>query len=220
MKLRLLPLLLALVLSSMLVLPDVQAQFDFNNPQSLRPWVSLIVGNNQFPDSWLIFPNVIYYLMLPFIAIVAVVYGIISDLRIFKYSRWVRGVLAVAMAGMTLPSGVLIQAVYSLYSIDAALAALAFGVVFFLGVILWAVGTFSRNLFGTVGEIQTAKRTNSMISELDRDIRDRQATLNNLNEMIRVGQAPNNVTQMIDNLQGQIRDMEARKKELKRASEF
>jgi len=172
--------ILAVVVSLNLILPAVYAQFNFGNSQSLRPWVEFIVGNNQFPNEWLVFPNIIYYLILPFVAIVAVVYGIISDLRIFRYTKWVRGVIAVAMAGMTLPSGWLIQAVLYLYSFNAAFAALAFGVVFFIGVILWAAGTTLRMTFGQISEVQIAKSTTNVISDINNQIRKNEADIDGL----------------------------------------
>jgi len=180
MKLGLLRLTLAVILPLALVLPAAHAQFTsggFPSFTSFKPWVQFIVGNNQFPDTWLIFPNIIYYLILPFISIVAVVYGILSDLRIFRYTRWVRGVLAVAMAGMTLPSGWLITAVLELYSFNAAFAALAFGLVFFLGVILWASGTFLRLTFQTVSEVQVAKATSDVIGDINKRIRQNEITI-------------------------------------------
>jgi len=171
MKFRLVPTLLAAVLSLNLLLPAVSAQFNFNDARSLRPWVELVVGNNQFPDSWLIFPNVVYYLILPFIAIVAVVYGIISDLRIFRHSRWTRSVISVAMAGMTLPSGALIQAVYNMYSFNAAFAAIAFGVVFFIGVFIWGIGTTTGSIFRTVNEVTVARAQGDETRALSGQIR-------------------------------------------------
>lgn len=169
MKLELLPLLFIGILAIGFSFPVAYAQFTvggFPSMDSFRPWIQFIVGNNQFPDSWLVFPNIVYYLVLPFISIVAVVYGIISDLRIFRYTRWVRGVLAVAMAGMTLPSGWLITAVLQLYSFNAAFAAIMFGIVFFVGVILWAAGTFIRMGFFPISEYSVAKAKNESLNDL------------------------------------------------------
>lgn len=188
MKLQTLPLLLFALFALLafnFLLPNVYAQLSiggFPSTTNFRPWVEFIVGNNQFPDSWLVFPNIVYYLILPFIAIVAVVYGIISDLRIFRYTRWVRGVIAVAMAGMTLPSGWLISAVLAFYAFNAEFAALAFGVVFFIGVILWAVGTTGRMAFGTVNEITQTKAQGSEINALTAQIRElRNQNINDIN---------------------------------------
>jgi len=183
---KLLFLLMAIVTFSTLLSQSAFAQLVGGYPSSttLRPWVELIVGNTSFPDSWLAFPNIIYYLILPFVAIVAVVYGIISDLRIFRRTRWVRGVIAVAMAGMTLPSGWLISAVLALYSFDAAFAAIAFGVVFFIGVIMWAVGTTVGMGLRTVSEYQVAKARTSSLGDLSKEIRDLEGELAQLTDEI------------------------------------
>lgn len=172
MRFKFLSLLVLTIFTLTLALPEVYAQFPIGGAggqTNLRPWVDFIVGNNTWPDSWMAFPNIVYYLILPYLAIVAVIYGIMSDIRIFK-SQNVRIFLSVSMAAMTLPSGVLISWVLTLYSFNAFFAAIAFGVVFFIGIIFWAIGRFFFLGFGIKGEYQAAKAAAKTLGSVNAEI--------------------------------------------------
>lgn len=94
---------------------------------------------------WLKVPQVLWYVILPFIAVFTVIYGFFKELRIFRHApNKVNIVLAFAMAMLLLPSGALTLIVTYLYAFSAAFAAIVFGVVFIIGVILWGIGTSWR----------------------------------------------------------------------------
>jgi len=120
------------------VLAQVGSLTGFDLPKT----IGFIVGDpniQQNHPEWLTIPNVIYYLIFPFIAIVAVIYGILTEIRIFRSAN-VKFILAFVMAGMSLPTGAMITTVYLLYTAGAWVAVVAFGVLFFIGTILWALG--------------------------------------------------------------------------------
>lgn len=98
--------------------------------------IGFILGNPNVPSDWLQFPNFIYYILLPFIAITTIIYGILSEIRIF-HSQNTRTILAIVMAAISLPSGFLIATVYYLFAISAWVAVGTFGALFIVGTLLW-----------------------------------------------------------------------------------
>jgi hypothetical protein len=169
-KVKMPPLVLAAIFSFTLLFPLVYAQQIIGTAgTNLRPWVEFIVGRTDWPDEFMLWPNIVYYLILPFMAIVAVVYGIMTDLRIFT-NQYVKIVLSVAMTGMTLPSGILITAVMTLYSIGASFAAIAFGVVFIVGVIFWAAGRFMFFGYGIKGQAEYGKQNAKLLKGIDQEL--------------------------------------------------
>jgi len=135
--------LTALVFS---ILPQaIFAQIGPAVPFDLNSMLSFVLGANiaQTHPEWLVLPNVIYYLVFPFVAIVAVIYGILSEIRIFRSAN-VKGVLAFVMAGMSLPTGAMITTVYYLYTFGAWVAVVTFGILFIFGTLLWGVGRGSQ----------------------------------------------------------------------------
>jgi len=216
MSFKIFPLLLIAFFALAFSLPVVYAQFPIGTGGAdLKPWVDFIVGNNKWPPEWIAFPNIIYYIILPFIAIVAVVYGIMYDLRIFR-SQNVRIVLSIAMAGMTLPSGALITSVLWLYSIDATLAAWAFGIVFFVGVFFWAAGKFLFFGYGTKGEIEMAKTRAELLKGVEQNLSTIRAQINEL-EMRKAeggGRLSGNLQGKLDKLKQQEIQTVGRKKAL------
>jgi len=97
------------------------------------------------PPEWLRVPQVFWYVILPFITVFTVVYGLMKELRIFRHvTNKIYVVLAFCFSMLLLPSGVLTYIVVNLYAFGAAFAAITFGVVFMLGVVLWGLATSWR----------------------------------------------------------------------------
>lgn len=110
------------------------------DPQALAQF--LFPGMNP---EWLRIPDVLYYVILPFIAAFTVIYGLLKELRIFRnVANKVNIVLAFVMAFMLLPSGVLTYIVTIFYAGSAFVGMMAFGIVFLVGIIIWAYGTSYR----------------------------------------------------------------------------
>jgi len=80
-----------------------------------------------------------YYVFLPFVCAYAVIYGILTELRIFRRtSRLVNVIIAGCMCFSLLPSGILTYIVTLFYAAGAFFGLIAFGVLFFIGTFLWA----------------------------------------------------------------------------------
>jgi hypothetical protein len=99
---------------------------------------NLIMGGNV-PSQYLQIPNFFYFIIFPFISIVTIIYGILSEIRIF-HSQNVKVILAVMMSAISLPSGALLWLVVAFFTLGAWAAVIAFGTLFFVGTILWALG--------------------------------------------------------------------------------
>jgi len=136
----------------------------------LAKTIGFVVGDpniQQTHPEWLQFPNVIYYLIFPFIAIVTVLYGVFSEIRIFRSSA-VKGTLAVVIAGMSLPTGAMITTVYYLYTAGAWISIVMFGILFIVGAALWGAGRLvglGMNMSDINKEIGAL---NKELAELDR----------------------------------------------------
>lgn len=191
-----------------ITIPAVSAQF---TPPDLKPYASLILGKpvDQMPSDWFVGFNIIWYILLPFISIVAVIYGIMYDIRLFR-NKSVIMVLSLAMAGMTLPTGWLIGFVYAVYSFNAAFAVVAFGVVFFVGILFWATGRFLGFGIGIVSEVKMVKTTYNLVNDKKNEINRIQQ------ELLRVAESndpdkDNKITKLKrreDELNAQIRELE------------
>lgn len=145
-------------------LPGSLGPFSFGDVKGLA---KLIMGHDVDPN-WLQFPNFIYFIVFPFVAIVTVIYGILTDIRIFR-SQNVRTILSIVIAAMALPSGALLYTVYALYTAGAWVAVVAFGLVFIFGTILWGVGrgtALVSNIRAINDEIKT---TNEKMKQLTAD---------------------------------------------------
>jgi len=95
---------------------------------------------------WLVVPQVIYYVIVPFLVAVTVTYGILTELKIFrKYNAWkINTIISIAMAFLLLPSGILTTIVSYFYAAGTFIGLMGFGVLFIFGTILWVYGTGHR----------------------------------------------------------------------------
>jgi hypothetical protein len=136
--------LLALLAASCILVQSVSAQYPSWNvlwdPQALAQF--LFPGMDP---QWLRIPDVLYYVILPFIAAFTVIYGLLRELRIFRHApNKVNVILAFCMAFLLLPSGIITLLVTILYAGGAALGMIAFGILFIIGIVLWFYGTTAR----------------------------------------------------------------------------
>jgi len=172
MQLKLWGIALLIVLSSFFMASPAFAQLPINLQNYLGSFFN-VDALAQFlfpglPPEWLHVPQVIWYVILPFIAVFTVIYGLLRELRIFRYApNKVNIVLAFAMVMLLLPSGVLTFIVVNLYAFGAAFAAIAFFVVFMLGIVLWGIATSWRMW----GEVDVARAYAKSASDLRGQLR-------------------------------------------------
>lgn len=134
---------LALLVASCVLAQSALAQYPLGvvwDPDALAQF--LFPGMSR---EWLRIPDVLYYVILPFIAAFTVIYGLLRELRIFRHApNKVNIILAFCMAFLLLPSGIITLLVTILYAGGAAIGMIAFGVLFIIGIVLWFYGTTAR----------------------------------------------------------------------------
>jgi len=125
------------------------AQLGSNFPQfPFQTWYSpeALAQFLGIKQEWLVVPQVIYYVIIPFIVAVTVTYGILTELKIFRgYNKGkINIILAVAMSFLLLPSGILTTIVNYFYAFNTFFGLIGFGLLFLFGVIVWMYGTGHR----------------------------------------------------------------------------
>jgi len=99
-----------------------------------------------FQESWTQFPDLIKYVLVPFLGIFTIVYAFLRELRIFKRTRWSMPVLAFLITFSTLPcpmpfmgdDKLFVYIVNKLFAILGTWSVLMFGFIFFFGVLYYA----------------------------------------------------------------------------------
>jgi hypothetical protein len=105
-----------------------------------RPWEDIIkiIFGPEVPDEWLEPYKVMQYLIFPFIALWLVVFGILTELRIFRRKDSINAFLAFLIAMIAGPTGYLVLFVRGTFQVLGWLGFSAFGFLMFFGIILWA----------------------------------------------------------------------------------
>jgi hypothetical protein len=196
--------LLAFILYSILLSSAALAQFDWlttGYQGNIKSMVNVALGG-KVPDEWLSLPNFFYFVVFPFIAAWAVIYGVMEEIQIFRRARTSHKVVSFVMAAMLLPSGWLLVVVNYLYLVDAWLALVAFGVLFFVGIFFWAGGT--------VMGWQVENRQTSMINSMSRELQNYESQIRKLTDDIRNGRNVTENTGKIAVLEQRIADVRKR----------
>jgi hypothetical protein len=109
-----------------------------------------------FPRDWGYVPAFIYLVIIPFAAILAIVWGFLNQLRIFD--KKVVRVLSLLIAFSTIPVGIFSKMVYFYFAISGFIGISAFVAVFVLGTIL--IGTRGVGVqYAAVESIRTLNET-------------------------------------------------------------
>jgi hypothetical protein len=133
-----------LILTFISLAQPVFAQLGSNFPQfPYQTWYSpeALAKFLGLKAEWLGIPEVIYYVIVPYIVAVTVTYGILTELRIFRTAyrlNRINIILSAAMAFLLLPSGILTMIVSYLYLAGTFFGLIAFGFLFIVGIFLWA----------------------------------------------------------------------------------
>jgi hypothetical protein len=167
------------------------------NPDALATFLGL-------PADWLVVPKVIYYVIVPFITAVTVTYGILTELRIFRSVKGnrINALIAILMSFSLLPSGILTIVVTYFYAFNTMVGLIGFGVLFFVGVILWVYGT-SHRMWGEYGSAKSMARD---IHDLNKQIRDVQKQISDLQALKRDPGVPTKNYPAIDTQIGKLQD--------------
>jgi hypothetical protein len=144
----LLPLLSVLVLASLISLPVARAQLsamsiEMPTAEDVMKSILIFLFGSEFPDEWLTYSGFMQNIIFPFIAVFVVMYGILSEIRIFHNAN-VKAVLSLVMAfvGGTL---VLQEMRWFLFA-NALWGTFGWGILMITGIALWIFRGVSENV--------------------------------------------------------------------------
>jgi len=144
--------IIVLLLTSVLLLssvPSAMAQFEMPNLEDLmRTILRFIFGD--YPAGWLNTNSFMQIVIFPFIAIFAVFYGLLTELKIFKGQRTTK--LVIALMFSFGGSWFALSSMKGFMIINATLATWGFGIVLFLGIIFWAGARISESWYDVSGK--------------------------------------------------------------------
>jgi hypothetical protein len=140
---RLLLLLVPFALAFLLHATAVRAQVDAGlSAEDVMRAVFVFVFGEDFPSYWLTYAGFAQYIVFPFVAVFLVLYGILSELRIFKQTN-VKVSLSLMMA---LVGGLWLLNIMRVFLIvNGFLGVIGFALLMFIGIILMVLGWFLKN---------------------------------------------------------------------------
>lgn len=135
----------ALILVALLVLPSiVLAQSPWGDAVDFDAvdLIKIFFGPNipdEFTESGY---NILQWLIFPFLALWVIIFGIMSEIRIFRRGQNTRIVLSFLIAVIAAPTGGLVWMVKTLFALYGGFAFVIFIGLMFLGTALWGVATW------------------------------------------------------------------------------
>lgn len=164
-----------------------------------------IIFGGEVPDAMLEPQNVFQQLLLPFLAVFFVMFGIMEELNFFKNHASIHAALALVIALMSSVSGTLLWTVRWLYGAVGWLGAMGFGFLLLAGIAFWIYGRgkgLKRAYFDVYKTEKEITHLDKEISELNAEA----ATLKKSEEF--AGVEADKIEKKVDKLLG-----EAEKKE-------
>ncbi len=95
------------------------------------------LGLNESVAVW---PNALWFIIMPAMATLGIIYGFLEELRIFRRApnqSLIYTIIGISWSGLLMYSGVLKILAVFFYQLGALMAAIVFSVVFIVGVIMW-----------------------------------------------------------------------------------
>lgn len=127
------------------------------------------------PAEWQKMPEFLYYFIVPFIGIWAILLGFLRVIPIFRYSPRLEMVITFVIAFSTVwPTGFLMYAVKIMFATIGFLAVFAFGGLFIFGIIIYSVITgkgFWGTGWGKGGTLRDMRSVDQKIGSLDRKLK-------------------------------------------------
>lgn len=135
--------LLLLLLSVSLLYPNIAAaQVDINQQYDvLRLFIQMLWGSD-FPSEAYTLRGFLQFVIFPFIGLFAIMYGILSEIKVFRTPGGRKAQILIALMSSFLGGWYAIGATKYLLQANAILGTVAFGVLFFIGILVWAYGRF------------------------------------------------------------------------------
>lgn len=156
------PKLLVLLLITLLLVPQLAVAQYGGYGYNIGGYDPLkIIFGPEIDQSWYEPYHTLQYLVFPFIAIWMIIYGLFSEVRIFRTKESIQFVLALVIALIASSTGGLVTLVRVTLQFLGGFSVLAFAVVFGVGVFFWG--------WGTIGMHRGAKNLNKQYqSEMER----------------------------------------------------
>ncbi len=145
--------------------------------------------------------KILQYLIFPFIALWVVIYGILTNLKIFGYRRDFNALLSFLIAVIACPTGGLVLLVRYVFGAMGWWGFVGFAGLFFFGLVMWVIGDVIR-----LGS--PISRHFSEAGRLEKDIYD-------IQEVIRAARAAGgDVKPLLEKLEKKTREWEQAKKRI------
>lgn len=147
--------LLLVSLISISLLSNIVFAQDYVLPQEVQSFLTNVL---KVPSDWLAGDKILFYMILPFIAIFMIVVGFMKALRIFQGNGAIQWILSFVIAFMTFPTSVFLLFVNFMLQFSTFFAVAGFFVLFVGGIILYT-GTGLRKLhwgFERAGKLKKA----------------------------------------------------------------
>jgi len=139
---RLMLALFPLMLACTLCATAARAQSELLSTEDFMRAVVVLIFGEDFPSYWITYSGFMQFIVLPFVAVFAVIYGIFSEIKIFR-QKSVKLALSLVMA---LVGGYLTLSVMRTFLIvNGFFGVVAFGVLMLIGVILLGLGWVVKN---------------------------------------------------------------------------
>jgi len=180
----------ALILAVLFVLPSVAlAQSPWGQVTDLKviDIVKIFFGPG-IPVAFTETPyKILQWLVFPFLALWMIIFGIMSEIRIFRRSQTTRIILTFLIAVMAAPTGALVWMVKALFALYGGFAFVVFIGMLFLGTVLWAIATariwdVGGGWEGAGKRMQQQIKRQDKIRQLQRMAADRSLSLTKRNE--------------------------------------
>lgn len=120
--------------------------------------------------------GILQWLIFPFFALWAVVYGIMNELNLFRNSQRITIIIALLIALIAGPTGGLVYIVRMLFLAIGSWSMIVFAAVFLAGITFWGRANLDRFGGGLLGKTWGSKEARQYL-ETERDIRELKAKL-------------------------------------------
>ena len=138
----------------------------------------------NIPQEYSKFPNLLYFVLIPFLGTFSIIWGILTNLHIF-HLRKVNILLSFVFAFALLYSGALLALVGVLFQIGAVFGVVAFFVLFIVLTGFW-VGKRSYSEYETIKEIHKKyESAEKRRKSIDKELKNIEKEIEKINKMIK-----------------------------------
>jgi hypothetical protein len=126
------------------IIPSIYG--DYFNGYLSKEWFAEFVGVQPDVVSW---PNILWYTAFPLVATIAIIYGMMEELRIFSRAlnnELIYIVIAIAWSFMLIRTGALGAIANFMYRGSALIAIVMFTIVFIIGVLMFGLKEVKRRI--------------------------------------------------------------------------